>query len=168
VGLVISAVAVASWATVVFIRTVLDVPRQAYAVWQTADLVIAYMERHDGAWPRSWEDLRPLAMSAPDVSESEGPDGSVIIESRPKASIEELQSLVEVDWGADPGELLKLPRKGGALPFRVIYLRNGKSTHYEGREPNQMILAYLESRQRRKAKSVAEPPAKQIDHATDG
>src|SRR5437763_1042319 len=97
VGLVILAVAVASWATVAFIRTVLDVPRQAYAVWQTADLVIAYMDRHDGAWPRSWEDLRALSLSAPDVSESEGLDGSVSIEFRPKASIEELQSLVEVD-----------------------------------------------------------------------
>jgi hypothetical protein len=117
------------------------------------------MERHDGAWPRSWEDLRTLAVSAPDVSESEGPDGSVTIEPRPKASIEELRSLVEVDWGADPDELLKSPRKEGALPFRVIYLRNGKSTHYEGREPNQMILDYLESRQRRKVKSAAGPLA---------
>ncbi len=34
----------------------------------------------------------------------------------------------------------------------VPRLRNGKSTHYEGREPNQMILEYLEWRHRRKGK----------------
>src|SRR5881398_3502811 len=75
VGLVIAVVAIGAWAAVVFIRAVLDVPRQAYAVWWTADSIIAYMERHDGAWPRSWEDLRTLAAAAPEVSESTGLDG---------------------------------------------------------------------------------------------
>jgi hypothetical protein len=149
VGLV-SAVAV--YLAVVFVQAVLDVPRQAYAVWWTADLVIEYMERHDGAWPRSWEDLRTLAETAPEVTESTDRNGSTVIEFRPHASIEELQRRVEVDWGADPDTLLKAPRKESGPPFRVIYLRNGKSTHYEGREPNQMILEYLESRRRGKAK----------------
>jgi hypothetical protein len=152
VGFVIVIVAIAVWASVVFIRAVLDVPRQAYAGWWTADLVIAYMERHDGAWPRNWEDLRALAEGATEVTEFTERDGRVIVEFRPKASIEELQRLVVVDWDANPDELLRAPRKEGSPPFRVIYLRNGKSTHYEGREPNQMILEYLEWRDRRKAK----------------
>ena len=152
VGFVIVIVAIAAWASIVFIQAVLDVPRQAYAGWWTADLVIAYMECHDGAWPRNWEDLRALAEGANEVTESTERDGRVIVEFRPKASIEELQRLVVVDWDANPNELLRAPHKEGSPPFRVIYLRNGKSTHYEGREPNQMILEYLEWRHRRNAK----------------
>jgi hypothetical protein len=152
IGVVIVIGAFAIWASVVFVQAVLDVPRQAYAVWWTADLVIAYMERHDGAWPRNWEDLRALAEGATEVTESSEPNGHVIVEFRPKASVEELQGHVIVDWDANPDELIRAPRKEGSPPFRVIYLRNGKSTHYEGREPNQMILDYLEWRHRRKAK----------------
>jgi hypothetical protein len=146
------AVAIAACSGIVFVRAVLDVPRQAYAVWWTADLVIAYMESHDGAWPRNWEDLRALAEPTPEVNQTAEADGRVIVEFRPNAGIEELQNLVEIDWGADPDELLKAPRNEAGPPFRVIYLRNGRSTHYEGREPNQMILDYLESRHRRNAK----------------
>src|SRR5438046_1525767 len=120
VGFVIVIVAIAVWASVVFIRAVLDVPRQAYAGWWTADLVIAYMERHDGAWPRNWEDLRALAEGATEVTESKERDGHVIVEFRPKASIEELQQLVVVDWDANPDELLRAPRKESGPPFRVI------------------------------------------------
>jgi hypothetical protein len=153
-GLVIVVIAV--WVVVVFIREVLDRPRQAYAVWWTADLVIAYMDRHDGAWPAGWDDLRPLAEAAPEVAEATGPDASAIIEFRPKASIEDLQSRVEIDWSANPDELLKAARHDSGPPFRVIYLRNGRAIHYEGREPNQMILEYLELRHRRKARQGAE------------
>jgi len=92
-----------------------------------------------------------LAEGATEVTESE-PNGHVNVEFRPKASIEELQGLVIVDWDANPDELIRAPRREGRPPFRVIYLRNGKSTHYQGREPNQMILDYLEWRNRRKAK----------------
>lgn len=30
----------------------------AYAVWNTASLINDYMDAHDGAWPRGWDDLR--------------------------------------------------------------------------------------------------------------
>jgi hypothetical protein len=137
---------------IVFVREVLDRPRQAYAVWWTADLVIAYMERHDGAWPRSWEDLRTVAQPTAKVTNSTARHGSVIVEFRPQATIEELQSRVEIDWSVNPKLLLESSRKDSGPLVRVIYLRNGRSTHYEGREPNQMILDYLESKHRRKEK----------------
>lgn len=156
-GLGMAALAIAVWVAVVFVRAVLDVPRQAYAVWWTADLVVAYMESHEGAWPRGWEDLRPLTEVATEVSETKEPDGNVIVEFRPKAGIQELQRYVEVDWSADPGELLRVPRREAGPPFRVIYLRNGRTTHYEGREPNQMILEYLEVKHRGNARRAAEP-----------
>lgn len=83
------------------------------------------MDEHGGQWPRNWEDL------------GIAPNGN-------------LDQRVEVDWSADPKELLKMPRPDVGPPFRVIYLRNGRSTHFDGREPNQMILDFLEARQSRK------------------
>lgn len=146
------AVVVAVSAAVAFVRAVIDVRRRAYAVWWTADLVVEYMKRHDGAWPRSWEDLRPLTEQATGVAAAKQPDGTGIIQFRPMASVDELKERVEIDWQADPVKLLKAGREEREPPFRVIYLRDGRSTHYEGREPNQMILEYLESRQKRKGK----------------
>jgi hypothetical protein len=151
-GLTIALVVGAVYAGVAFVREVRARPKEAYAVWWSADLVIDYMECHDGAWPKSWDDLRDHAERAREVTQSTEADGSVIVEFRPKANIEELEQLVEIDWDANPDELLKTSRRGLEPPFRVIYLRNGRSTHYEGREPNQMILEYLESRRQRKAK----------------
>jgi hypothetical protein len=152
VGIVCVVLAGFVWGGVAFVRAIIDVPRRAYAVWWTADLVIEYMERHEGAWPRSWEELRALAEPAPSVTESKEPDGRVIVEFRPMASIDELKQLVEIDWDATPEKLLVEARKDGDSPFRVIYLRDGRTTHYEGREPNRMIMEYLESKQRRKEK----------------
>jgi hypothetical protein len=103
---------------------------EALAVWQTADLVIAYMEKHDGAWPRSWEDLRGVANGA----------------------IDDLPELVEVDWSADVRQLVEAPRRIGEPPFRVIRLRSGRGHSIEGREPNQMIKDYLDRRYAKKEK----------------
>ena len=141
-----------AWAGVAFVLAVIDVPKRAYAVWWTADLVIEYMESHQGTWPRNWEELRPLTEPTSRVTESKEPDGRVIVEFRPTPSVDELRHLVEVDWDADVDQLIAEGRQGKSPPFRVIYLRDGRTTHYEGREPNQMILDYLEARQRRKDK----------------
>ena len=149
-SLVLVVVALTAWAAIHLVQRAIELPHEAYAVWWTADLVVAYMEGHDGAWPRSWEDLRALADEASEVTESAPGDGSRIIEFRPKARIEELQRLVDIDWDVDPDELLRRARRNEYPPFQVIYLRNGKSTHYDGREPNQMILQYLESKHRGK------------------
>ena len=67
----------------------------------------------------------------------------MIFEFRPRASIEELQQRVQIDWTADPDQLVKADFKQSGPPFRVIWLRNGKSTHYSGKEPNAMILDFL-------------------------
>jgi hypothetical protein len=60
--------------------------------------------------------------------------------------VSDLQLRVVIDWSADPARLLQAARKEGRPPFRVIRLRNGRSYHYAGREPNEMILKYLESK----------------------
>jgi hypothetical protein len=123
----------------------------AYAVWWTADLVIDHMEKHQGAWPRSWEELRATSGHAYKGTVSTNLDGAMIAEFRPRASIEELQQRVEIDWTADPSQLVKADFKRSGPPFRVIWLRNGKSTHYSGKEPNAMILEFLKWKANQKA-----------------
>jgi len=125
----------------------------AYAVWWTADLVIEHMERHGGAWPQSWEELRATSDQAYKGAVSTNRDGIWIAESRPRARIDELQQRVEIDWNADPRELAKTDFTESGPPFRVIWLRNGRSTHYSGKEPNDMVLEYLKWRERQ----IAEP-----------
>jgi hypothetical protein len=118
----------------------------AYAVWWTADLVIEHMETHGGAWPRSWDELHLTSQQAYKGTVSTNRDGTWIAEFRPRASLDDLQQRVEIDWMADPASLALVKRPSKGPPFRVIRLRNGKATHYEGREPNEMILEYLESK----------------------
>ena len=116
----------------------------AYAVWWTADLVIAHMEKNDGRWPRSWEDLRATEASGDKGTATTNRDGSIVFEFRPRAKIDELQQRVEIDWAVEPAKLRTVSLKSNIPPFRVIRLRNGKNSHYEGKEPNTMILDYLQ------------------------
>lgn len=60
------------------------------------------------------------------------------------------------------GLLVKAQFKEKGPPFRVIWLRNGKGTHYQGKEPNGMVLEYLRWRAKKAAEAgaptVASPP----------
>lgn len=134
---------------------VMQVPRDAYAVWWTADLVIEHMEKHEGSWPRSWDQLRVTSDQAYKGTVSTNRDGTTIAEFRPRDSIDELQRRVEIDWSADPKDLAKAEFKESGPPFRVIWLRNGKSIHYSGKEPNDMVLEYL--KWKKKEKGITEP-----------
>lgn len=136
---------------------VMQVPRNAYAVWWTADLVIEHMEKNGGSWPRSWDELRATSDHAYKGTVSTNRDGTMIAEFRPRESIDELKRRVEINWSADPKELVKAEFKGTALPFRVIWLRNGRSTHYAGKEPNDMVLQYLKWKE--KEEGLAPPPS---------
>jgi hypothetical protein len=37
----------------------LDAIDDAYALWGAGEMVVRYMEEHDGRWPRGWGDLKP-------------------------------------------------------------------------------------------------------------
>lgn len=134
-------------------QTIHVVVPNAYAVWWTADLVIAHMEKHDGAWPLGWDELHATSEQTYKGTVSTNRNGNMIAEFRPRAHVEELQKRVEIDWSADPKELVKADFKDTGPPFRVIRLRNGKSTHYSGKEPNAMILDYLKWKEKEKKKS---------------
>ena len=150
VGIII---AVAAFFAYAVYQTAYVIVPNAYTVWWTADLVIDHMERHGGAWPRSWEELRLTSEQAYKGTASTNLDGTMIAEFRPRESIEELRQRVEIDWKADPMELVKADFKKTGPPFRVIWLRNGKSTHYSGKEPNEMILEHLKWKVKQKAES---------------
>lgn len=100
----------------------------AYAVWNVAGLVNDYMDAHDGAWPRGWDDLRRTY----EASNPPNPE-----------HLADLQARVAVDWGADP-RLLKAARPtGDKPPFKVIWLRDGSSAHWSGAEPNTLVWEHL-------------------------
>jgi hypothetical protein len=107
----------------------------AYAVWWVAGMVCIYMDTHDGRWPKGWEDLR-------------APYESATLRSGAPWTFEELRNWVEVDWNADPAALRASEPLGDNPPFRVIWLRDGATSHWEGREPNRIIWEYLHQRKR--------------------
>ena len=140
---------------------VMQVPRNAYAVWWTADLVIEHMEKHGGSWPRSWDELRVTSEQAYKGTASTNRDGTWIAEFRPRDSIDELERRVEIEWKADTKKLAETDFKGKGPPFRVIWLRNGKTTHYSGKEPNDMVLEYLKWKEKERNGTEPSSPASQ-------
>jgi hypothetical protein len=102
----------------------------AYAVWNTARHINDYMDIHQGAWPRNWDDLRKTC------------DGSNRYNPEHWA---DLQDRVEVDWTADPRLLASAPEPTPErLPFRVIWLKNGSRVHWGGVEPNWLVWVHLQ------------------------
>jgi hypothetical protein len=129
-----------------YVLTVLQ--PEAYAVWQTADLVVAYLDQHDGAWPQGWSDLRPLTSGSGNSPYAADRGGAAEVGFRPPLDIDRLQQLVDVDWSADVAALARAPSREPEPPFRVIWLRSGRRTAFEGCEPNRLLKAYLDGRYR--------------------
>jgi len=107
--------------------------RGSYAVWWVADMCIEHMEVNDGQWPRSWDDLRDDYQTC-------------VARSGQPWSFEELSSQVEVDWHANPIELLPIV-DDSSLDLKLIWLRNGSDAHWSGQEPNTKVVEYLKSLQ---------------------
>jgi hypothetical protein len=104
-----------------------------YAQEWVAEMVIDHMERNDGAWPTSWDDLREsYEILAGQMGQP--------------WSFDELQRRCAIDFDARPQQLASATIDGEKPPFRVIWLRNGKTRHWAGSEPNHMILEYLARR----------------------
>jgi hypothetical protein len=107
--------------------------REAYALGWVSGMVVEYMERNDGRWPREWDDLK-------------GPyETGVAAVGRPW-SFDDLRSRVDVDFSANPKELAKARFRNGSVPFRVISLRSGYYHYWEGSEPNVRVWEYLQKR----------------------
>ena len=65
---------------------------EAYAAWDSASLIVEYMETHGGKWPQSWGDLLSAAQTLPHGDR-------MLRGTNAPASI---PRLVRVDWNADP------------------------------------------------------------------
>jgi hypothetical protein len=106
--------------------------RDCYDQWAVADIIIEHLDRNNGSWPKSWEDLR---------------EAYEICAGRHNVSrLDELRKRVGVRFDADPAELVKARGSGDQPPFRVIYLQNGQQHYIGGHEPNAMLLQYLRER----------------------
>jgi hypothetical protein len=110
------------------VRASLIAVDDSYAQWDAALSIISYMERNAEAWPKDWEAVHQGYLSATDLR---------------GLGWDNLQTRVDIDFAADPAELKKTDLPQGELPFRVIWLRNGKKHHWSGAEPNTLILEYL-------------------------
>lgn len=89
------------------------------------------MDANDGQWPRNWNDLRDDYQTC-------------VARSGQPWTFDELSSRVDVDWDANPIELLPID-DDSEIGLRVISLRSGSDAHWQGREPNTIILDYLKT-----------------------
>jgi len=102
----------------------------AYAEWGAADMVIGYMEAHDGKWPRSWEELRPA------FDAGGGRVGGW--------SFEEYRSRIKIDFTADPTELRRQALSADDPTFDVVGSTLNSGTHFED-DPNWILYRYFRS-----------------------
>jgi hypothetical protein len=114
------------------LTTTAKVTEDAYAAQWVALSIVEHMKTHDGAWPKNWEELRPSYRRLTDEA------GESVW------SVSDLQRRVEVDWRANPQQLRSAVQTGDEPPFKVV--RDGTGSHWQGQEPNQIILEYLHSR----------------------
>jgi hypothetical protein len=121
------------------VQSVLSNP---YYVWHAAGYVIDYMKANDNRWPTSWDDLRQANLQRVDVW----------------PRFEVLKENVVIDWNARPEILVnaKFSDDDDQSAFRVIWLRNGRSIHWSGAEPNRLIWDYLQKNKHRLPKSKPE------------
>jgi hypothetical protein len=91
-------------------------------------MVIAYMEAHDGEWPRSWDDLRP---------QFDAGNGNV-----PGRTFREFQSRIRIDFDADPDQLYRKSVESPRASFRVIWPKWELFVRV-GDDPNQRLCNYF-------------------------
>jgi hypothetical protein len=116
----------------IIVSSIGEMFRDCYDQWAVADIIIEHMERNNGSWPKSWEDLR-------EAYEICGGHRSV-------SRLDDLRKRIVIRFDANPAELAKAPSVADQPPFHVIYLQNGKNHYIGGHEPNAMIQQYLKER----------------------
>jgi hypothetical protein len=115
---VIVMVLIGGWMLCCALKAVED----SYEVWWVAESVVEYLKANDNRWPKSWGDLREPSQKCRAVK---------------TCQFEELRLRVDVDWNANPEALAK------ESSFRVIWLKDGSDAHWDLREPNTIVRAYL-------------------------
>jgi hypothetical protein len=106
----------------------------AYSAWWVADMVVEHMDANDNKWPKGWDDLLD------DYRTCVANTGAQPWE------FEELKKRVEIDWNANPHDLVS-QQSNGKPKFVAIWLKGGFSSNWAGAEPNQIVLDYLNRQQ---------------------
>ncbi len=106
-----------------------------YAGEWAASMIVQHIETHDGQWPQDWEDLETAYVE---------------IAARERVipfELEDLKNRIEVDFTADPAELVKASDPpGDDGPFEVVWHKSGERRFWRGQNPNSEIWNYLRSR----------------------
>jgi hypothetical protein len=111
----------------------------AYAQWGAGDMVIGYMNDHDGEWPRSWDSLSPY------FADSNGRVGGW--------SYQKYQQRIWIDFNADPLELEQQALKSDQATFNVIDATYSNAVWGDG--PDQQIHHYFRNRSTQSSASSA-------------
>ena len=110
--------------------------------------MIWHLRLHTNQWPRSWEDLEATYLVVQDKRFEFKTNNEIVWRNRDitlVSTIEEMKSRLEIDWSIDVDALRRAKGTNGLLPFRVLRLKNGRRTAWEGLEPNMMIWEYLQT-----------------------
>ena len=136
IAVAVVVVAVVGYIGFDMVRTVTQIP-EAYAAWDSASLLVEYMETHDGAWPTSWDELFSAARTLPREDRA--------LRGHSTNNLDKIAQLVRIDWTADPQELAQAEPKPDGIPFRVVTRADGSDfpTLWSGAEPNTLIWEYL-------------------------
>lgn len=109
-------------------------PSDAYASWGDGDLVIEFMDAHEGRWPSSWSELEEFLESTEDKTTMGG-------------SVSDLQERIVIDFKFDIERASSEIQRDGVAPRSwPIRLRTGSNAHFEGNEPNQRVFEYLKNK----------------------
>jgi hypothetical protein len=121
-------------AVFLFLRMIEQTVMDAYRVWGTGDMLVEYMEANDGQWPQNWDDIRQFMADHPRRYAG-------------VAGFEDVHGHMDIDFTFDPWSVETSSEFEESKPaFRATWLRNGKTTRYEGTGPNEIIFRYLKSR----------------------
>jgi hypothetical protein len=112
----------------------------SYAAWTVGDLLVEYMDTHDGNWPRGWKDLE------------EAKDGLLRKGRNIYYDFDKLPAVAKIDWTADTASLTKIALATGESGLNVVTQING--SRLEARwgpdtEPNRKVARYLIQRHSR-------------------
>lgn len=113
----------------------LDWLNDAYALWGAGEMVVNYMDHHEGRWPKGWNDLKPY------FDAGGGRVGGW--------SFEEYQRRVAIRWDIDPAVLEAASKANPRPTFRVIWATQGSADAIGDRDPNEILYHYFRRRTQR-------------------
>ncbi len=102
--------------------------RDSRAGIQLAAMINACLDARDGAWPRSWDDLR-------DHYRIDG-----IVRGGDYCTFEEVRDCWVVDFDADSAELAAVKPVAGQPPFAVLRQRHDRPMAYPQLDPNIRVF----------------------------